>query len=292
MAIDITYANFVKRYLKPPPKEFRWQTTPLQIYPLQHISNYLILPTPLLKTDYHNLIYLEQGSYCQRIGMESYTISAPSILYIPEGEAFSIKSKHGELEGFYILLEHKVISSIIRKVELSDLFAIKTLVPLNKEINQWMNTLCGLLHDEITSDTPNRKVGNGLLQALFQKLIALASGGKTVSRQSEIANNFKQWLTKSVSGHKSVAYYAQQLNVTENYLNRCVKARFSKSCKQLIQETSILQSQLLLLETSKDISEISFMMGYNDPSYFSRVFKKVTGQTPSEFKQQVMHDLS
>ncbi|GAA0873601.1 hypothetical protein GCM10009118_00090 [Wandonia haliotis] len=271
---------------------FKWQSTPLQIYPLEKISDYLVLPTPLLRTDYNFIIYLYKGSYYQQVGVEKYTVDRPSILYVTEGDVFALLSKKSNLSGFFILMENKVLSSVLGKIELADLLNIETLTLLNHNTNLWFNNLCQLLYKEVSASTPNRKVGSGLLQALLHKLIEINDGKKTITRQHEVANHFKQLLNKSYKEHKSVTYYAQVLNVSENYLNRCVNKHFQKSCKQLIQETIIINSQILMFESNMDIREISFEVGFDDPSYFSRVFKKITGQTPSTFKKNITHDLS
>lgn len=292
MAKNTTYNNFIDRYIRTLPPGFKWQITPLQVYPLEFISNYLIIPTPLLRADYYFIVYLNKGSFKQQIGIKNYDVKAPSILYVPEGEAFSIKSKKNELSGFFILIENKTISLTVSKAELSDLLSIQTVINLNADNNQWIDTICGLLFKEVSSNNPNRKIGTGLLQALLYKLITLSNGKRIISKQNEIANNFKQLLDKHFGEHKLVQFYAKELGVTANYLNRCVKNHYNKSCKQVILETTILQGQILMLENSKDITEICFQTGFEDPSYFSRVFKKVTGQTPSEFKKQIMHGLS
>ena len=292
MAKNTTYNNFIEKYIKNLPPGFKWQTTPIQVYPLGFISNYLILPTPLLQADYYHIVYLNKGRVNRQIGIENYDVNAPSILYVPEGEAFSINSMQDGLSGYFILIEKRAISSIVSKVELSDLLAIQTVIYLNAHDNQWIDTICGLLFKEVSSSTANRKIGTGLLQALLHKLIDLSNVKRTISRQNEIANNFKQLLNKHFKEHKLVQFYAEELGVSVNYLNRCVKARYNKSCKQVIQETVILQSQILMFESSRNISGICFQIGFEDPSYFSRVFKKVTGQTPSEFKKQIMHGLS
>ena len=292
MANNTTYKSFIDRYLTNLPSGFKWQTTPLQVYPLEFTSNHLALPTPLLQADYHFIVYLNKGGFSEQIGIENYDIKAPSVIFVQEGETFSIKYKEQELSGFFLLLEDKAISPTLSKGELSDIFAIDTVISLNSRENQWINTVCGLLFKEVSSLNPNRKIGTGLLQVLLHKLIELSDGERTISRQNEIANNFKQLLNKHFKEHKLVQFYAKELNVSENYLNRCVKTRYNKSCKQVIQETTILQSQILMFESTGDISDICFQIGFEDLSHFSRVFKKVTGQTPSEFKKQIMHDLS
>jgi AraC family transcriptional activator of pobA len=292
VAIKTTYKLFIEKYIKNLPAGFKWQTTPLQMYPLEFISNYLILPTPLLKADYHFIVYINAGRFDHQIGIENYTVHAPSVLFVPEGEAFSIKSKQNELSGFFISLENKSVSPSVSNIELSELIMIDTVISLDADNNRWLDTICNLLYKEVTSDKPNRKIGTGLLQALLHKLIALSGNKKVISRQNEIANSYKQLVNKFFKEHKSVEFYARELNVTENYLNRCVKAQYNKRCKQVIRETSILQSQILMFNSTKDIYEICLEVGYDDPSYFSRVFKEVTGHTPSDFKKRIMHVLS
>ena len=292
VAIKTTYNNFIEKYIRNLPAGFKWQTTPLQIYPLEFISNYLIVPTPLLKANNYFIVYTNAGHFEQQIGIENHTVHAPSVLFVPEGEAFSIKSLQNELSGYFILLEDKAISSTVSNIELSDLRMIETVIHLDTDNNNWLDTICNLLYNEVNSSKPNRNVGTGLLQVLLHKLIALSGTKKVISRQNEIASNFKQLVNKSFKEHKLVEFYARELNVSENYLNRCVKAQFNKRCKQLIRETTILQSQLLMFSTTKDINEICYEVGYDDPSYFTRVFKQLAGQTPSDFKKQIMHVLS
>lgn len=288
----ITHIDFFEKYIKIKSNDFERQTTPLQIYPLEIVSRYIQFPTPFLRAKYNYMVFLRKGDFIQQVGADKYNISGPSILYVSEGDAFSLISNVGDLSGYFILIENKVLSSVISKVEIADLLNIETVTKLDKTIASWFHNLCELMYREVSAEKPNRSVGNGLLQALIHKLIELNEGKKAISRQHEVANNFKQLLNESYKEHKSVAYYAEVLNVSENYLNRCVSKYFEKTCKHLIQETAIINSQILMFESNKDISEISFEVGFDDPSYFSRVFKKITGQTPSAFKKSTMHGLS
>ena len=293
MAESTTYHQFIQRYIKSLPSDGNWQTTPLQVYSLERMSERLVMPTPLLKADYYHLVYLSQGCFLQQIGIEEYTISAPSTMFVAEGEPFALKQILEPVIGFVILVDKRVVHGTLSTVDLDKLLNVQHIIRLTESQSDWTERLCKLLQEELIVSSPNRGVGNGLLQALLHRLISLSENSKeTLSRTYQVASQFKQLLSEHVRSEKNVSYYAQHLNVSENYLNRCVKNTYSKNCKTVIQETAITQSQVLMFETRKDISEISYLMGFDNPSYFSRVFKKVTGHTPTQFRKSMMHGLS
>jgi AraC-like DNA-binding protein len=80
--------------------------------------------------------------------------------------------------------------------------------------------------------------------------------------------------------------------VSENYLNRCVKYTTNKPPKQHINEVVIYHSKVLLQDPNKDISQISYDLNFTDPSYFGRLFKQLTRQSPTEYRNSIRHDLS
>ena len=83
--------------------------------------------------------------------------------------------------------------------------------------------------------------------------------------------NFKELVYKNYLEHKSVLFYADALSVSENYLHRCIKETIGEGPKEWINKVNILQSQLLLQDLTKSISEIAFELNYGDPSYFGRL---------------------
>lgn len=87
--------------------------------------------------------------------------------------------------------------------------------------------------------------------------------------------------------NKLVADYATILNVSPNHLTKSVKAITGKSPTQWIDELIVLEANLLLYHGRLTISEISIELGINDPAYFGRMFKKYTGQTPTDFRNQI-----
>ena len=58
----------------------------------------------------------------------------------------------------------------------------------------------------------------------------------------------------------------------------------------MIIEARILLAEILLIDSVKDVSEIAYELNFNDPSYFSRLFKKITRQTPIAYRKKHMHN--
>jgi AraC family transcriptional regulator, transcriptional activator of pobA len=83
---------------------------------------------------------------------------------------------------------------------------------------------------------------------------------------------------------KKVAEYAQELNVSQNHLNDTVKFVTGRSAGQLIRHQLTTHATMCLMHADKNISEIAFALGFEDPSYFARFYKSQTGKSPTEFR--------
>jgi len=74
---------------------------------------------------------------------------------------------------------------------------------------------------------------------------------------------------------------ALQLNLSESQLYRKLKATSGKSPAVFIRSIRLLKGKELIQTTDKTISEVTYDVGFNDPSYFSRAFKDEFGRAPS-----------
>ncbi|TNE72426.1 AraC family transcriptional regulator [bacterium] len=79
--------------------------------------------------------------------------------------------------------------------------------------------------------------------------------------------------------------YAKDLGVHVNYLNRAVKEVTGKQTTAHIRERVLQESKALLHHTKWNISEIAYALGFEYPAYFNNYFKKLSGLTPTEFRQ-------
>jgi len=81
------------------------------------------------------------------------------------------------------------------------------------------------------------------------------------------------------------AMLASALNMSESQLYRKLKAVSGKSISVYIRSIRLLSAKKMLETTDKNVSEVAFLCGFNDPSWFSRIFKKEFGVSPGTFRK-------
>lgn len=91
---------------------------------------------------------------------------------------------------------------------------------------------------------------------------------------------------KNVKGLPSVAYFAQKANLSPNYFGDLIRHFTGESPLEHIHNQIIQIAKLKLQQTHLSISEISYSLGFDYPTYFSRFFKKKTGIAPRAFRNQ------
>jgi len=94
---------------------------------------------------------------------------------------------------------------------------------------------------------------------------------------------FEELIGEHYTLEKSPSAYAGMLNMTSKHLNRITQAVVGKTASDIIIDRIMLEAKKVLILQKDSFSEIGFSLGYDDYAYFSRLFKKKTGETPSEF---------
>jgi AraC-like DNA-binding protein len=97
---------------------------------------------------------------------------------------------------------------------------------------------------------------------------------------------FKTLLDDNFIFHKKVSFYCQQMNITPKKLNQATSKIFGKTPKNIIDDRVLLESKRLLAHTSESIKEISFSLGFEEPTNFIKYFKRHTDNTPVEFRAE------
>jgi AraC-like DNA-binding protein len=133
-----------------------------------------------------------------------------------------------------------------------------------------------------------------ILQSLLHVLLLQiqrsvdAHADETVSKRTIVVfKNFKNLLEKHFKSDMTVQDYAAALNITQHHLNRVAKAVTGKTATEVIRERSLLEAKRLLTFSDYSVAEIAAELGYFDNSYFTKMFRKDVGSTPTEYKSEM-----
>ncbi|MFV8321382.1 AraC family transcriptional regulator [Flavobacterium sp. LB3P21] len=96
--------------------------------------------------------------------------------------------------------------------------------------------------------------------------------------------NFEVLLEQNYKTEKAPFFYASQLNITLKHLNRICNEMLQKTTTEVITARIILEAKRMLMDKKFTVNEIATELGFDDYSYFTRLFKKHTGITPTNFR--------
>ncbi|MGN1008627.1 MAG: helix-turn-helix domain-containing protein, partial [Butyricicoccus sp.] len=102
----------------------------------------------------------------------------------------------------------------------------------------------------------------------------------------KIIGTVLDWIAAHYRESASLQEAAQVVNLNPSYLSTLLKKYTGKSYTELLTEYRIERAKELLLMTGEKVYRVGQMVGYEDKYYFNRIFKRVTGMSPGEFKNQ------
>ena len=125
-----------------------------------------------------------------------------------------------------------------------------------------------------------------LVRALLLMLVRARLVSETIAddRTTVLLESFRELVDEHFAEHWPVERYAEALNLTESRLNRLSQKSFGQTAFALTQERLLLEARRKLIYTSIPFSQLAYELGFSDPAYFCRFFKKQTTQAPSLFR--------
>ena len=100
---------------------------------------------------------------------------------------------------------------------------------------------------------------------------------------------FNSLIEQNIAKSRSADFYANELAITYKHLNLICKELVNKTAKNVIDDFLILKAKRNLINTTMKSNELAFKLGFEDPTNFTKYFKKHTGLTPKEFTKSYLH---
>lgn len=242
--------------------------------------------------DCEELIVGSSGQLDHFIDFKSSIYEAPYISFITKGKMHWAKPtmKDGNLDLWLILFSSEFIPETTFQLY-SNYHDHATLEFPNGACFDRMDQLCAMMYEENQQPAPDYAVIRHLLSALFtmiesqrKKLEPQQLSQKT---QNITFRNFLKILEENFRRPEGVDFYADKLFMSSRNLNLICQNILQQSVSEIIETRKLIEAKNLLLSTDKTISEIGYDLGYNEKAYFTTVFKRKSGQTPTEFREEM-----
>jgi len=104
------------------------------------------------------------------------------------------------------------------------------------------------------------------------------------SRINSLLSIVMNYIEKNYSNEISLEEVAEVVKISPFYLSKLFKQETGENFIDYLTTIRIRKAKELLFNPMNSVKDVCYMVGYKDPNYFTRVFKKVCGQTPTEFK--------
>ncbi|UUF13101.1 MULTISPECIES: AraC family transcriptional regulator [Flavobacterium] len=248
---------------------------------------------------YIKVLYVSKG--CKvKVDFKVYDTSVPSLFFISPNQVLSIEElcdEPGQLifynQDFYCIQLHDdevacdgLLYNNIHNMPM-------TAVP--KEASMYINSLFLQIEDEFKmKDCSQEEMLRTYLKQLFIKSTRLWKiqhlDGSMAQKNNDVEffRRFTQLVEENYKKKHSVADYADILTIAPKTLTHKFKRLNLPQPNEIIKSRIILEAKRLLVHTSKSAKEIAYDLGYEDPSYFSRLFFIKTGETPVGFKSKYL----
>jgi len=113
--------------------------------------------------------------------------------------------------------------------------------------------------------------------------------GSMVARFTALLTAYLEQGHLQEQGLPTVKYLADKLNTSPRYLTDLLKQETGKTALDHLHLFLLGEAKNLLISTDNTIAQTAYQLGFENPPYFSRLFKKVVGRTPHEYRAQFLN---
>lgn len=243
------------------------------------------------RKDFFEIVWLKNEDPLHALKFEDKNVKGDWIYLIPPYRVHQLNKagKNGELISF-----KREILEEGDKEFLLDLFKIFNVqgefscLRMDAEAAADLSNVYKLLNEEYNKGPENLPIVKTLLKALLLKLIQIKDLEFTDHDINQTrVYEFLMLLESNFLTVRNTDFYAGKLGISSKRLNQILKDKLDKTGMQIIHDRIILEAKRLIIHSEQTIKEISFELGFSDRPYFSRFFKKQTGESPDSFQKQV-----
>ncbi|PSL22604.1 helix-turn-helix domain-containing protein [Chitinophaga ginsengisoli] len=247
--------------------------------------------------DFYTIYWIKKGQLINTIDTVTHAVKKNTLFFLAPGQVHKMEFSE-KIEGYMIAFQDAFMCLKDQAATLmginSSLFfnnQFSSVITLTAEQEKDFEMVVHMLMKEVNEQAADYETAfHGLLRyflvlaSRIKGSSMLAAPEQHASHNSSLFLQFKNLIEEKYTTLKNVSDYAGILHIKPVLLNEISKQLSGITAGEHIRNRVILEAQRYLYNTDLSAKEIAYKLGFDDPHYFSRFFKKYTNQTPSEFK--------
>jgi AraC-like DNA-binding protein len=242
------------------------------------------------RDDHYIFMVQETGSSRMMVDFQPIQSKENTAFFVLPGQVHDYQGSSADATGWFLAIDAGLIPELFRTV-LEDPFLLQKPLVMDAERMRPLVS-CLRLVFTLRQQPDSVYVRQSIYSLLgsFVGMVANEYAGRRgveeqLSRSRMITLEFRQLVTQRFKMLKSPGEYAEALHLSLSYLNEIVKETTGFTVSYWIQQEVVLEAKRLLYYSQCSVKEIAHALGYADHTYFSRLFRKVEGRTPGEFRE-------
>ncbi|MEH6680282.1 MAG: helix-turn-helix transcriptional regulator [Sediminicola sp.] len=245
------------------------------------------------RNDHYIAVLLTTGSAELMVDFKKQNLRSMTLLLLYPDQVKSVVSFE-DSEGWVLFFNSSLVNQRMG-MALEENFYEASIFNLSVVQNKWFHDAFTLLYSTIKSDEIplyRQSMSESVLSACLYKIASIYYARVQIEkehysvRKFEITKAFRRLLSLNYKTKKSPGQYAAMMNISLGYLNDTIKSVTGKNVSTNIQQATIIEAQRLLYHSTMSIKEVAAKVGYMDPQHFSRIFTKISQQSPGKFRKK------
>jgi AraC family transcriptional activator of pobA len=243
------------------------------------------------------ILLIERGGGEMTFDAAQLSFTAPAAILIPPATAHGFRFEPDVTDGWVVSFTEDAAGALTDRAG-EALARLRTLaeqpiVPIGDEIERRrLSALCAELFEEHGLAREGYRLAmRGILVLIAVGVARLAAsyartGAVTLRPADATVAQLRALVDEHFRKERLLGFYAEKIGMTVDRLNDHVKRATGVTAGHLIRQRVLTEAKRQLVFTTQPIHDISEELAFADPSHFARFFRKQTGTTPHEFREQ------
>ena len=240
------------------------------------------------------IYWIQEGKGTYNIDFEQYNFEDNVLFFLSPGQVFTVDSEQIKtaykltfVRDFYCIQTHdKEVAC--NGILFNNIYETPFVKPCIKDTQKLQFILESLIEEFQQNETAQYDMLQAYLKQFIINSVRVKKENHVIKEDTEtrLFKDFSLLVEQNFRTLHSVTDYANRLGVSPKSIAKHFQKIGTKTPSDFIKNRILLEAKRLLIYTDKNVKEIAFELGFNDPAYFTRFFTKAISKSPLQFKKE------